>query len=235
MQGNLPTLGIFAVTPEGGAKAYRDVCMAFYKSLGSYQNPTTVLYTQPLIGHVENFGNKKIWHDIVQSGIDFLLNSGAKIIWMPANSSHLIIDEVRTGDATFVNMVDQSIASLKQDKRKTLVLGTNVSMSDQLYFKDKAGLDHCLIVEKEEQERVHNIILNELILGSISVASREFFKTLIEQYRKEKGVERVFFACTELPCFFKPNDFSISMDDSISVSIRSIVDLYKKFTEGKVQ
>lgn len=35
MQGALPTLGIFSVTPEGGAKAYRDVCIEFYRSLGS--------------------------------------------------------------------------------------------------------------------------------------------------------------------------------------------------------
>ncbi len=215
-------IGILAVTTEGASKAFKDLNNAFYKEYGKYNNPEVLMYMQPLIDHVKSFGDEDVWLELVQSGVDQLVDGGASLIWMPANSSHLVVDQVDFRGTKFVNMVEESSQLLSTEKERTLVLGTSVSMSDRLYFKEADANPNLIRLSHEEQAALDKIILDELILGFISEGSRHFIQRTIQSYQ-ERGVRKMFFACTELPCFFDKNEFSIATNDSICVSIDKII------------
>lgn len=225
-------IGILAVTAEGAAKAFRDMTVAFYEAFGAYNNPHILMNMQPLSAHVENFGDKEKWTGLVQAGFDSLRDRGAHIAWMPANSSHLVVNDLFFGDMVFVNMVDASIERMAIMKGRPLVLGTNVSLSDKLYFRDPAALKNFVRPDEDERARINEIILKELILGKMSVQSRSFVKDLVVRYRQNDNIDNLFLACTELPCFFDRNDFAVPVDDSISVGIKAVISHVQSMVAG---
>lgn len=217
------TVGILAVTPEGGALAFRDLSRAFYARFGAYHNPHIIMTMQPLIDHVESFGDAEAWTALVQAGINDLRRNGADIIWMPANSSHLVMDRIDLGHCLFVNMIDCAVEALKRDRRPTLVLGTNVSLSDKLYFRAPDKLTHCVPPDDADQQSVHALIVNELVQGNISRHVYQYIHELIDKHRRGDSIDKVFLACTELPCFFGRDELGIAIDDSISASIPAVI------------
>ncbi len=216
------TIGILGVTPEGASKAYRDLSIAFYRTFGNYRNPNILLYTQPLERHVTSFGQEAKWIALLQEGIDTLIRSGAELIWMPANSSHLVVGQLDFKGIPFVNMVEASIDALAQTKETPLVLGTKISVSEKLYFKDPARLSHCMRPDEGEQEKINDIIVKELVVGSLSVESSDYLHDLVKRYT-DKGADSLFLACTELPCFLEDGAFGLPEKDSISVSIGEVL------------
>lgn len=216
-------IGILAVTPEGATKAFRDLSIKCYQIFGEYKNPEILLYMQSLDDHVNSFGDQCVWRRLIQEGVDTLCGSGCDLIWMPANSSHLVIDEINFGQTQFVNMVNDALAYLGTRSHKTLLMGTNISISEKLYLSDRYNLEHCVSLEQADQQRINDIIVKELILGRISDNSRGFILDLIKLYKVSHGIEEVFFACTELPCFFNERELGIKVSDSISVSIESLM------------
>ncbi|MGB9154799.1 MAG: aspartate/glutamate racemase family protein [Alphaproteobacteria bacterium] len=217
------TIGILAVTPEGGAKAYRDLTIKFYEKYGNYVSPHVLMYMQPLIQHVQNFGNEDKWTELIQQGVDKLVGSGAQLLWMPANSSHLVANRINFKGVEFVNMVDVSVASLLASGQRPLVLGTTVSMSEKLYFKDKRMSDHCTKPNAEDQSIVNDIIIKELVPGNISADSRQFIRKLVNKHQVSDGITSVFLACTELPCFFTSDELGLPVQNSIDVSADCII------------
>ena len=176
------TIGIFAVTPEGAAKAYRDLTLRFYQKYGKYVGPHILMDTQPLIYHVQSFGDEERWTALVQGGVDVLIEGGADVIWMPANSSHLVMGNIEFKPAKAINMVDSSVDFLLASPGKPLALGTNLSMSEKLYFKKPEMLERCIRPNEGDRMKVHQIILQELVLGRISNESREFIRRLVKKH-----------------------------------------------------
>ncbi|MBI1274127.1 MAG: hypothetical protein GC131_08620 [Alphaproteobacteria bacterium] len=218
-------IGSLAVTPEGAALAYRRLTERFYEKYGDYVSPHLLMYAQPLIQHVQNLNNTDAWVALLSDGFKKLVQGGAQIVWMPANTSHLVMDRVDTGKATFINMVDSAVNHLQHTKGKPLVLGTTLSMSDRLYFKDKERLHHCIKPNDQEQEKINTIIIKEMVLGKLSPKSKDYIKRLVANYKANNAVTSVFFACTELPCFFNSQDFGLLVDDCVEAVVNQIVSI----------
>jgi aspartate racemase len=222
-------IGIFAITPEGGALAFQNLNRAFYNQIGRYQNPEIILYIQPLKNHVESFGHVEQWTELLQKGIDFFKNNHVDLIWMPANSSHLVINHIDFKGIEFVNMVSHSIDFLmKKSDQKILILGTSLSLSDRLYLKNGQP-SHIIVPDDKDKEFIDKIIFNELILGEISRESRAYILEMIQSYKVRDNINSVFFACTELPCFFDKNDVNLSIYNSINVAIDQLIKLSKQY------
>lgn len=225
------TIGILGVTPEGASRAYRELVLSFYDALGAYKSPAIHMFTQPLYKHVDSFGDAESWIKLIQEGVDSLLKTGADLIWMPANSSHIVVDLIDFKGVDFINMVGLSIAHLKEGREKSLLLGTNISVSEKLYYKDKKLCGICLRLPTEQQDIINRIILEEMLLGRISEASRILVTDIVKKFCRENGVEKIFLACTELPSFFGENEFGLPTENSISVSIRQIIASYLNASE----
>lgn len=218
-------VGIIAVTPEGASRAYRELSLGYYDHFGRYVNPVINMITQPLIDHVNTFGDKSAWLKMIQDCLDKLESIGSNLIMMPANSSHLIYHGLTPKKSTILNMVDESICYLKSiSAKKSLLIGTSVSLSESLYLKDTYIRDHMITMSQSEQDSIDDIIKNELILGRISKSSKRFIEEMVETYRKKELIDRVFFACTELPCFFNDNISGVEADNSLSILVSSVID-----------
>ncbi len=214
-------IGILAVTAEGAAKTYRDMHIAFYDKFGAYNNPTITMTMHPLIDHVNNFGDKNKWVLLIQKGIDDLIDQNVDLICMPANSSHLVIDEIDFKDVPFINMVEEAVNHLKNTTKNTLILGTKISLSESLYLKNLPA--NCFVPKTDDIEKLNEIIVKEMVLGKLSETSRSFILNMIEENQKAHNIEHLFFACTELPCFFNNRDLPLPTLDSIQLLIKKVL------------
>lgn len=226
MSAGAGSVGIIGVTPEAAANAYRDLMMKCYEVRGRYKNPSVLLYTQPLIEHVSAFGNIEKWGLLIQDAVDVLVAGGADVIWMPANSSHLVADRVDFRGREFVNMINVAEKHIASISGKVLMLGTSLSVSESLYLRNRGVVEKVVRPCSEEQDKVHDIIINELILGGVSGESRKYILDLIERYAAQEGVNSIFFACTELPYFFNARELPLPVQDSVRVSLEHLVNEY---------
>lgn len=216
-------VGIIAVTPEGAAMAFKQLAGLSYDKYGKYRSPSLVMSARPLIRHVETLTSQDEWVGLLQDTINELVAAGADILWMPANSSHVAWDKLDMHGKRAVNMVNAAVDHIARDRGKPLLLGTTTSISEKLYLKDKAAITRAVAPNPKDQVRINDIIIKELVLGEISKTSRTYIKRLASRYAKSHGTDSLFFACTELPCFFTGKDFKLPIMDSLTIGARAVL------------
>jgi aspartate racemase len=81
-----------------------------------------------------------------------------------------------------------------------------------------------LIPEPEDRERVNRIIFEELCLGDIRQASKEFYQSLIHKMVRE-GAEAVILGCTEIGLLIKPEDSPVPIFDTALIHAQAAVEL----------
>ena len=88
--------------------------------------------------------------------------------------------------------------------RSVGLLGTVFTMSER-FFRD--GLERSgitvLVPEPGDQQRVNDVIYQELCRGEIRPTSRQMFLEIIERLRG-RGAEGIVLGCTEIPLLVEP-------------------------------
>jgi len=90
-------------------------------------------------------------------------------------------------------------------------------------LREKHGID-VVIPDRKEREIVHNVIYKELISGIIKDDSKEKFKKIINNLKKN-GAEGVILGCTEIPLLIKDEDSVIPVFDTTMIHAKKAVDL----------
>ena len=82
------------------------------------------------------------------------------------------------------------------------------------------------VVTPEEGDRslVHDVIYDELCLGSINDDSRKCILGIIAKMQ-ENGAEGIILGCTELPLLVKAGDTNLPLFDTTLIHARQAVDL----------
>ncbi len=79
-------------------------------------------------------------------------------------------------------------------------------------MKQHHGID-LLIPTEMDRERVHNIIFDELCVGTICPKSKQYYQSVIDQL-EEQGAEGVILGCTEIPLLITQADSRLPLFDS---------------------
>ena len=155
-----------------------------------------------------------------------LVQSGADCIVLCANTLHCIAEHVQQNISVplihIAEATGQCIAN--QGITKVGLLGTKFTMEEDFYHASlkKFGI-HCLIPEAKEREEIHRIIFYELSKNRIEPQSKENILQAIGSL-KNKGVEAIVLACTELPLIVKKEDSSLPLIDTTLVHAKAVVD-----------
>jgi len=190
---------------------YYNRLMDLYKiQNGNIDYPEIVIYSlsHGLFKKYEDSQQIDKYVDYISQGIEGLINSGAEVIALAANSPHRVFDILQ--NRFEIPMVSAVESVLKESERlkikKGLLLGIKFTMQSTFYqdrFK-KAGID-LMTPNIEEQEIINNIIFNKLINGqNIDLDSKNQILEVIANY----SVDGVILGCMRLPVFF--NDQTVS-------------------------
>ncbi len=218
-------IGIVACSYEGAALCYQTICREGSVIMGEHSHPDVSLHNHPLGDYMEfiESGNWEGVADIMLSSGEKLKATGADFLISPDNTIHQAFSFVLKRTPLPWLHIGEEVAkeAAKNKFRKLLVLGTKFLMEGPVYPEvlSKQGIEY-LIPEKEQREKINEIIFRELVYGIIKNDSKKFFLGLINEYRME-GCDAVILGCTEIPLIVLPEESSLPVLDSTRILSRA--------------
>ena len=157
--------------------------------------------------------------DIERGGADFLL--------LCANTAHKLAAEIgREIGIPILHIVDATALEIqKAGFSKVGLLGTRFTMEENFFtgrLMENYGIE-ALVPEKEERERIHRVIIDELALGKIDVAAGKEIWVIIERL-VANGAQAIILGCTELPLLIKQKQGQIPLFDTTLIHARAAVE-----------
>lgn len=198
-------IGIVAVSAEGAALCYRTICSEGAAHLGPHAHPEITMHTIPLSDYMVHIssGNWKEVGNLMLRSAGKLAEAGAQFLISPDNTVHQAFDyhDMEKESGLPWLHIGQAVANeaLSRQFRKVGVLGTRFLMEGPVYPSrlGQAGIER-LIPEKDDRERINQIIFDELVYGRLKESSRQYFCSVIEGL-KLAGCQAVVLGCTEIP------------------------------------
>lgn len=213
---------------ESSLEYYRLINEMVKESLGESHSANCLMYSFDF-HEVEVLQHKGEWDKLTELMVKEAMNlksAGAECIVICTNTMHRMAPDIE--DAThlpLIHIADVTAAEILKHKiYKVLLLGTKFTMSGNFYRErlEAQGIE-TIVPEVEEQQVVHEIIYNELILGKINPDSRQKYIDLINKYG-EVGAKGVVLGCTEIPLLIQQADVDVTVFDTTHIHSKAVVE-----------
>ena len=143
--------------------------------------------------------------------------AGAEALLICANTMHRMADEVQAAiGIPLIHVADATAAAIRAaGVQRPLLLATRFTM-EQAFYRDRLarrGVD-ALIPEETDRLELHRIIYEELVQGELRPSSKAAMLAMIEDARRDRGVDGVILGCTEFGLLIKPDDLELPVFDT---------------------
>jgi len=196
-------IGIVACSAEGASLCYRTICDEAQALMGRHMHPEISMHTHCL-GEYMEFIYRDSWQgvaDLMLSSADKLSKAGADFLICPDNTIHHAFDSVAPrSPLPWLHIVDEVAAVAKSHGyHKLAITGTKYTMEGTVYQTKLpvAGFEY-LVPNGDERAKIDQIIMDELVNGIFTDASRTYLQQVIGRMSHE-GCDAVVLACTEIP------------------------------------
>ena len=130
-----------------------------------------------------------------------LAAAGADFFVLPDNTAHIALESRGEPLALPALHIGEVVAerALADGRRKVGILGTDWTMTGPVYpgALGRRGLE-WEIPDEADRKIVHDVIMDELCLGSFKESSRQAYLRIIEKFARN-GCDSVALVCTEIP------------------------------------
>jgi aspartate racemase len=106
------------------------------------------------------------------------------------------------------------------------LLATAYTMEQDFYVGRLRERHELAVLVPTESDRriVHEIIYDELCVGSINGDSRDEYRRIMREL-VEQGAEGILFGCTEIDLLVGPEDTSVPVFDTTRLQVQKAVEL----------
>ncbi len=218
-------IGIVACSAEGAALCYRTICLEGTELLGRHAHPEVSLHTHPLNQYMDRIyaGNWAGVAALMLSSAKKLARAGADFLICPDNTVHEAFDFVATrSPRPWLHIAEEVAAQARRlGFRKVAVLGTKYLMEGSVYPTklEAVGIEH-LMPDRDERQRINQIIMDELVYARFLAASLAYFCSVIQRLKGE-GCDAVVLGCTEIPLLVTPEASPLPVLDSTRLLARA--------------
>jgi aspartate racemase len=192
---------------ESSIEYYRIVNERVRERLGGLHSAHCVMYSVDFAG-IEALQVSGDWDEAARqldAAGQALRSAGADFLVLCTNTMHKVADQLtglpllHLGDATAAAVRAAGITRIG-------LLGTGFTMA-QPFYRDRLaghGLD-VLVPTEDDQDTVHRIIYEELVLGIVTEPSRQAYREVIGRL-VDRGAEGVILGCTEIELLVDQSD-----------------------------
>src|ERR1035437_7880254 len=226
-------IGIVASSAEGAALCYRTICVEGADLLGPYNHPEVSMHGHPFVLYKDRI-DAKDWAGVAElmlSSAEKLAKAGADFFIAPVNTVHQAFDLVEhRSPRPWLHIAVEVANEAKRHGYKRLgVLGTR-SLMDGPVYRDtlKATGIEQRVPGTDQRERMHRIVFDELVHGTLLPRTQAYFTEVIRGL-KDDGYNAVTLACTDLPLHMTPESSPLPMLDSTRILARAAL---RKAVEG---
>lgn len=152
--------------------------------------------------------------------------AGADFLLICTNTMHKVAPQIQDAlSIPVLHLADATANRIKATGMKTIgLLGTNFTMEQDFYrgrLVEKHGLN-VVVPKKADRDIVHNIIYDELCLGTVKDASRKEYLRIMEDLRA-RGAEGIIEGCTEIVMLVQQQHTDIPLFDTTSIHAQEAV------------
>lgn len=219
-------IGIVGCSAEGAALCYRTICLEAEPLMGRHAHPEVTLHTFCLADYMKHLWQQQDWEkvgEMMLRSAERLQRAGADFLICPDNTIHQALPSVLPHSPLPWLHIAEKVG--KEARRmgfhKLGLTGTKFLVRSSVYPEklEKLGIGWIRPPESH-QERVNEIIFDELVRGEIRVESLCYFDQVIEGL-KNKGCDAVVLGCTELPLLVGNAETPLPTLDSTRILARA--------------
>jgi aspartate racemase len=195
--------------------------------LGAHDHPEVSMHTHSLARYLKHIA-KGDWTGVAElmfSSAEKLAKAGADFLVCPDNTIHQAFDLVAyRSPRPWLHIAEEVVKEAQRRCHKRVgVLGTRYLMEGPVYpEKLKAASLDYRVPGGQERERIHQIIIDELVNARFTPRSLAYFQEVIRGLRDE-GCDAVVLGCTEIPLLVTPESSSLPILDSTRLLARAAI------------
>lgn len=220
---------IGGIGPESTIKYYQLIIKRFRELSNNKSYPeiniTSIDMTRMLKYISEN--NEEGYIRFMKERIDVLKKTEVEKIFICSNTPHVFFDNLQNQvDVKLVSIVEETINYIEELKlKKCGLIGTKFTMARGFYSKKSETRNiHIVVPNKIEQDTIHDIYMNELVINSPNKKSKETIIKIIDRMINEEKIEGIILGGTELSLILDQTDFDkIKVLDTCLIHVESIV------------
>ncbi|MTI62205.1 MAG: amino acid racemase [Firmicutes bacterium] len=215
---------IGGISHESTMKYYELIHKKYYEQNNDYYYPEVVIYSLDFqkFTDFEDNNNMEGYIEYISSGVRALVKAGVDFIIMAANSPHSVYEEIEAySEVPMISIAEVTAKNAKKRGiKKSLLLGIKYTMQSSFYQNicKKYGIEIIVPIEKE-QDRINEIIFDELTIGIIRDDSKTELLKIINNY----DVEGVILGCTELPLIIKEEDTDTKLLNTVELHVEAVL------------
>lgn len=225
----MKTLGLIGgMSWESTQAYYRLANEAVREALGGLHSARLVLLSVDF-AEVEAMQREERWDDaahLLGEAGRSLRAAGAEAIVLCTNTMHLVADAIETASGLpLLHIADATgEAARAAGLARVGLLGTRFTMARDFYrrrLQERFGLE-VLVPDEADQDLVHRVIYDELVLGRIEDASRTAYLGVIDRLAA-RGAQGIVLGCTEIGLLVGPRDTPLPLFDTTALHVRGAI------------
>lgn len=218
-------IGIVGCSFEGAALCYRTICLEAEALMGKHTHPEISLHTIALAEYVAPIsdGNWAAVAALMLRSAHALQRAGADFLVCPDNTIHEAFPFVLPGSPLPWLHIAKEVG--KEAKRRGFgclgLTGTKFLVRGPVYPEklDALGISYLRPTEAQ-QDRINEIIFEELVRGEQKPESLRYFQSVIQEF-KNRGCDAVVLGCTEIPLLVDDGNSPLPTLDSTRLLARA--------------
>ncbi|MHB8088412.1 MAG: aspartate/glutamate racemase family protein [Anaerolineaceae bacterium] len=225
----MKTIGMIGgMSWESSAEYYKLVNEGIHQALGGVHSAKSVMVSVDF-AEIETLQKNGRWEEATRMMIDAahqVESAGADFLMICTNTMHKMAEEVQAAiQIPLLHIADAAaVAVLERGIHTVGLLGTRFTMQGDFYKRrlaDKFGLKvHTPVAA--DQDIVHDIIYEELVVGKILPTSKVAYQKIILNLA-DQGAEGVILGCTEIGLLVKQSDCSLPLFDTTLLHAQAAV------------
>jgi len=220
-------IGIVGCSAEGAGLCYRTICLESETLLGKYAHPEVILHTIALAEYMKLFDSEN-WTgvgELMLRSAHALQRAGADFLICPDNTIHQALPHVLPESPLPWLHIAEEVGkeATRRGFRKLGLTGTKFLLRGPVYPEklDSMGMQYLKPTESQ-QERINEIIFEELVLGQQNPESLAYFQQVIQDL-KSQGCDAVVLGCTEIPLLINDKNSPLPTLDSTRLLARAAI------------
>jgi aspartate racemase len=217
------------MSPESTAVYYQHITRTYTERFGDYGYPEIIIYSVNFQKFVD-WQRAGRWSEAareIAGSLENLRKAGADFGLIATNTMHIVFDEVQNAvGMPLLNIIDAASEAIQAAGLGTVgLLGTVFTMRER-FFRDRLARRgiRVLVPETEDQDRMNEVIYQELCNGRILEDSRRVFLEIIDRLRTG-GAQGIVLGCTEIPLLVRPQDCSLPLFNTTLIHAQKALDL----------
>ncbi|MGL6162120.1 aspartate/glutamate racemase family protein [Microbulbifer sp.] len=208
---------------------YRRINELVKERLGGLHSARLLLYSVDFheIEQLQHAGRWEEAGELLAAAARSLAAAGADFLLICTNTMHKIAPAVEAAvSIPLLHIADATAAEIGRDGARTVgLLGTCFTMEEDFYrgrLQEEHGIP-VLLPDAEERALVHQVIYQELCLGTVRDESRAVYRDIIRRL-VERGAEGIILGCTEIGMLVTTADARVPLFDTTEIHAQAAVD-----------